>query len=111
MFFKTFFYNDKQIFFLFDTTNNTITCHFISGNNGEVGLPIKNEFTAKELLDYIKSDNMLAEVEGKNTFIKKIIHNFHSFENNLFFYVPIKSKSSPIFQYTDLVSYQHLIIY
>lgn len=67
-----------------------------------MGLPIKNEFTAKELLDYIESDNMLAEVEGKNTFIKKIIHNFHSFENNLFFYVPIKSKSSPIWMYIRL---------
>lgn len=67
-----------------------------------MGLPIKNEFTAKELLDYIESDNMLAEVEGKNTFIKKIIHNFYSFENNLFFYVPIKSKSSPIWIYIRL---------
>jgi len=57
-----------------------------------VGLPIKNEFTAKELLDYIESDNILSEVEGKNTFIKKIIHNFYSFENNLFFYKNITYK-------------------
>ena len=90
------FYNDKQIFFLFDTTNNPITCHFISGNNGEVGLPIKNEFTAKELLDYIESDNIsffmyIVTILSTSYILYEVIILF--------------------FQYTDLVSYQHLIIY
>src|SRR5690606_23452927 len=47
-------------------------------------------------------DNLLAEVEGKYTFIEKIRQDFLTFKDELFLYIPIKSNQKPLWLYIRL---------
>lgn len=90
------FSSNKQIKILFDENSKRTTAYLLSGNLEIVGLPNFEEILAYDLLKYIETNNLLAEVEGRHTFIKKIVSKFKNMEDELYLYIPIKRKDKPI---------------
>jgi len=106
------FADKKQVYFLIDLNVLPNICHVISGDLAQIGLPKFETIEAKKLLEFVEPDNLLAEVEGKHTFIEKIRQNFLTFKEELFLYIPIKNNQSPLWLYIRLrrLSEKNLII-
>ncbi len=96
------FVDKKQVYFLVDLNVLPNVCHVISGDLNKIGLPKFETIEAKKLLNFVEPDNLLAEVEGKHTFIEKIRQDFLTFKDELFLYIPIKSNQKPLWLYIRL---------
>lgn len=96
------FVDDRQIYFVIDTHIKPNMCYLISGDLSKIGLPDFDEIEASKLLDFVEPDNLLAEVEGKYTFLQKIRDKFNDLKDEIFFYIPIKKVNKPIWLYVSL---------
>ena len=96
------FVDDRQIYFVIDTHIKPNMCYLISGDLSKIGLPDFDEIEASKLLDFVEPDNLLAEVEGKYTFLQKIRDKFNDLKDEIFFYIPIKKANKPIWLYVSL---------
>lgn len=106
------FVDKKQVYFLVDLNVLPNVCHIISGDVTQIGLPKFETLEARKLLDFVEPDNLLAEVEGKHTFIEKIRQDFLTFKEELFLYIPIKNNQTTLWLYIRLrrLSEKHLVI-
>lgn len=96
------FVDDRQVYFVIDTHIKPNMCYLISGDLCKIGLPDFDEIEASKLLDFVEPDNLLAEVEGKHTFLQKIREKFTNLKDEICLYIPIKNNLKPIWLYVSL---------
>ncbi len=91
-----------HIHFYFSFNETPIKFHIINGDMSLLGLSEKEYFTADEIISYIKLDNELAEVEGKNSFITDLIERIKSMKDETFIYLPLDINEKTIWLYIGL---------
>lgn len=98
---------DKQVTFVIDLHDKPLTCRVLSGNPQKINLPAQSTFLVSDLFNYVETDNLLAEVEGKNTFIEDMKLRFREFESELFLYIPIKRPQGALWLYVAFQRHQY----
>jgi len=92
-----FFTNDEYIKFALDWQEVPCTIYLISGNPTPLGLPSSDHKIAiQDFLPYIEMDNELAEVEGRHTFIDRLIQRIEFMGSDLLLYLPIKHEAGKL---------------
>ncbi|MFA7417127.1 MAG: GGDEF domain-containing protein [Acholeplasma sp.] len=95
------FVDKRQVYFIVNLNINPSVCNIISGDLSKIGLPVFESIQTRQLLDFVEPNNLLAEVEGKHTFIESIKAQFKTFKDEIFLYIPIKSTNQPIWLYVS----------
>ncbi|CDR30623.1 Diguanylate cyclase DosC [Acholeplasma oculi] len=96
------FADSRQVFFVCDLNELPKKCYIINGNLEQIGLPHFEEIEAKNLLNFVEPNNLLADVEGKYNFIESIKNQFNTFYDELFLYIPVKRNPEPLWLYVGL---------
>ncbi|MBM7453595.1 diguanylate cyclase (GGDEF)-like protein [Acholeplasma morum] len=105
-FFEDMMFSDpSRVSFFVDLQQRPLMFHVVIGDITLIGLNKQDSYNEQEVLNQIEPDNLLAEVEGKNNFIEMIKFKFNTFIDELFLYIPIKSKDGQIWLNTTLKKY------
>lgn len=104
---KDFYYDlllhrDDHITFFIDFDQNKAKMHITSGDVTKLGLVPKDTYTFDEFMDFIEPDNLLAEIEGRHTFLDDIKRKVLAIENQLYLYIPIKRAHNPLWLSVNL---------
>lgn len=91
-----------HIHFYFTFDESPMIFHIINGDMSLLGMPTQEHFTSQEIISYIKIDNELAEVEGKNSFISDLQERIKSMNDETFIYLPIQNETETIWLYISL---------
>lgn len=106
-------FNDKEhIHFYFALNERPFFIQIISGDLSTIGLSKKVIITSQEIKTLIKSDNEIAEVEGRNTFFDDLKYKITAMKKQILTYIPIEDKNETKWLYTLLkkVTYDHHIL-
>jgi len=106
-------FNDKEhIHFYFALNERPLFIQIISGDLSTIGLSKKVIITSQEIKTLIKSDNEIAEVEGRNTFFDDLKYKITAMKKQILTYIPIEDKNETKWLYTLLkkVTYDHHIL-
>ena len=87
---------DEHITFYIDFKNGSAMMHMTSGDVTKLGLIPKDHYTFDEFMDFIEPNNLLAEIEGRYTFLEDIKRKVLAIENELYLYIPIKRAQNPL---------------
>lgn len=87
---------DQHIEFIFDTTKKPVTLYLIKGDVTLIGLPDKRSFIFSELLHHVKTDNALAEIEGKKSYNYDLLKKINQIKDDLYVFIPIKSNDKTL---------------
>ncbi len=92
---------DRQVTFLININERPLTCRVMSGDPQSIYLPHQSMFLVDDLFDHVETNNLLAEVEGKNSFIDDMKLRFREFDKELFLYIPVKRDHQPLWLYVS----------
>lgn len=84
---------NHHVTFCFDWQNKSKKLYILTGDLSLLGLPKKDIFTFGGLRKYIECDNALAEVEGKETFLKDLVYKLSNIVQDTQLYIPLKSET------------------
>ena len=87
---------DEHITFYIDFSDGHAIMHITSGDVTKLGLIAKDAYTFDEFMDFIEPNNLLAEIEGRHTFLDDIKRKVLAIENELYLYIPIKRAHNPL---------------
>mgnify|MGYP001098658435 CR=1 FL=1 len=94
--------NDYHITFFMDLFQPPREIYIVTGDLKELGLPQFDKISFKEMIPYIETDNALAEVEGKMTFIEDLDKKINNITSDTHVYVPIRGDLGMIWLYLSL---------
>lgn len=95
-------HRDDHITFFIDFDNNKAKMHITSGDVTKLGLVPKDNYTFDEFMNFIEPNNLLAEIEGRHTFLDDIKRKVLAIENELYLYIPIKRAHNPLWLSVNL---------
>lgn len=91
------FTKDEYLKFFFDWQEKPRTLYLISGNPLTLGLPFREStIHFPDFISLIETDNELAEVEGRHTFVQRLIQRIEYMGNDLLLYLPLKHETGKL---------------
>jgi len=93
--------NDYHVTFFMDLLQSPKKIHIVTGDLSEIGLPNQESLTFNEFVQYIETDNALAEVEGKMTFIEDLYHKIIKIKSDTHQYIPINAGKGLVWLYVS----------
>lgn len=106
------FYNDiafssnKRVSFVIDIDEKPFMARVTSGQLSSVSLPDWTDFPVNDLFAYVDENNLLAEVEGRHSFLQNIRDKFNTFDQELYLYIPVKRMYEPLWLYMSFTRHQ-----
>ena len=100
------FSNDKRVSFVLDLNSRPLLCHIISGDLTSISLPNWTVFPVNDLFAFVDENNLLAEVEGKHSFIQNMKQQFKTFDKELYLYIPIKRSPEALWLYVSFTRHR-----
>lgn len=97
----------RQVTFLIPLSIRPLECRVLSGDPSTVYLPNESIIPVDDLFNIIETNNLLAEVEGKNTFLESLRLQLRTFKKELYLYIPVKHQPEPLWLY---LGFQRLTI-
>jgi len=86
-------FKDKRLLkFLFDMSESLITIHLLSGDPTFLGFENKTTFSFSTVKKHIETNNALAEVRGRKTFIDDFVSYLKAIETSEVLNLPFKTK-------------------
>ena len=67
-----------------------------SGDITKLGFPFKESYTFDEFINFIEPNNLLAEIEGRHSFLEDIKRKVLAIEKELYLTIPIKRAHNPL---------------
>lgn len=95
-------HRDDHITFFIDFDDNKAIMYITSGDVSKLGLLPKDNYNFDEFMDFIEPNNLLAEIEGRHTFLDDIKRKVLAIENELYLYIPIKRAHNPLWLSVNL---------
>lgn len=89
-----YFPDNHHIVFCFDRRKNDKIVRILSGNPQLLFFPDKMEFAFSEIIEHIETNNPIAEIEGKNTFIEDLKTKIRLVKQDTNLYLPLKGPDS-----------------
>lgn len=101
------FSSKRRVSFVIDINEKPLMCRLVTGQLSSVSLPDWSYFPANDLFAYVDENNLLAEVEGRHSFIQNIRQKFNTFDQELYLYIPVKRDHEPLWLYMSFT--RHLV--
>lgn len=95
-------HRDEHITFFIDLTDDNARLFLTSGDITRLGFPSKESYTFDEFMNFIEPNNLLAEIEGRHSFLEDIKRKVLAIENELYLYIPIKRADNPLWLSVNL---------
>ena len=89
-------FRDDHITFFIDFHDGKALMHITSGNVSKLGLVKKDVYSFDEFMNFIEPNNLLAEIEGRHTYLDDIKRKVLAIEKELYLYIPIKRSQNPL---------------
>ena len=107
------FSSNRRVSFVIDIDEKPLMCRVTSGQLSSVSLPKWTYFPVNDLFAYVDENNLLAEVEGRHSFIQNIRNKFNTFDQELYLYIPVKRQLEPLWLYMSFtrhhVKQKHIV--
>jgi diguanylate cyclase (GGDEF)-like protein len=95
-------HRDEHITFFIDFHNGDTMMHITSGDVSTLGMTKKDVYSFDEFMSFIEPNNLLAEIEGRHTFLEDIKRKVLAIEKELYLYIPIKRSQNPLWLSVNL---------
>lgn len=95
-------HRDEHITFFIDLTDINSQLYITSGDITKLGFPAKESYSFDEFMSFIEPNNLLAEIEGRHSFLDDIKRKVLAIEKELYLYVPIKRAHNPLWLSVNL---------
>jgi len=106
---------DEHITFYIDFQDGNAMMHITSGDVSSLGFTKKDVYSFDEFMSFIEPNNLLAEIEGRHTFLDDIKRKVLAIEKELYLYIPIKRAQNPLWLSINLdkmpIDENHFIIF
>lgn len=106
---------DEHITFYIDFQDGNAMIHITSGDVSSLGFTKKDVYSFDEFVSFIEPNNLLAEIEGRHTFLDDIKRKVLAIEKELYLYIPIKRAQNPLWLSVNLdkmpIDENHFIIF
>lgn len=108
-------FRDDHITFFIDFSDGKALMHITSGDVSSLGLVKKDIYSFDEFMSFIEPNNLLAEIEGRHTFLDDIKRKVLAIKKELYLYIPIKRAQNPLWLSINLdkmpIDENHFIIF
>jgi len=91
---EIYFPENHHLVFCYDRMKDDKVIRILSGNPKTLYFPEKAEFDFDEIAEHIESDNPIAEIEGKNTFLEDLTMKIRFVKQDTNLYIPMKGPNS-----------------
>jgi diguanylate cyclase (GGDEF)-like protein len=92
----------EHVCFYFVLGISPMKFNILYGDVTKLGFNDKPALYSHDIIPNVALDNALAEVEGKQTFLRDLVNKVKSIKDELYFYIPLKNNDEVIWLYIGL---------